>query len=61
MTGIVEADSSNFALGAGLSQKGPNQILYPIAYHSQKFSSANINYEIHDKELLVVVDSYKIW
>jgi hypothetical protein len=58
---IVETDASDFALGAVLSQKGPDEILYPIAYHSRKFSPAEINYEIDDKELLAVVDSFKIW
>jgi len=29
--------------------------------HSRKFTSAKINYEIHDKELLAVVSSFKHW
>jgi hypothetical protein len=58
---IVETDGSDFALGAVLSQKEDDDMLHPIAYHSRKFSPAEINYEIHDKELLAVVDSFKIW
>jgi hypothetical protein len=58
---IVETDASDFALGAVLSQKEDDDMLHPIAYHSRKFSTAEINYEIHDKELLAVVDSFKIW
>jgi hypothetical protein len=58
---IVETITSDFALGAVISQKGGNDKLYPIAYHSRKFSSAEINNEIHDKELLAVVDSFKTW
>jgi hypothetical protein len=58
---IVETITSDFALGAVISQKGSNDKLYPIAYHSRKFSSAEINNEIHDKELLAVVDSFKTW
>jgi hypothetical protein len=58
--GIVETDASDFALGAVLSQKGDDDMLHPIAYHSRKFSPAEINHEIHDKELLAIVDSFKI-
>jgi hypothetical protein len=48
-------------LGAVISQKSSDDMLHPIAYHSFKFSPAEINYEIYDKELLAVVDSFKIW
>jgi hypothetical protein len=58
---IVETDASDFALGAVISQKSSDDKLHPIAYHSRKFSPAEINYEIHDKELLAVVDFFKIW
>jgi hypothetical protein len=58
---FVETDVSDFALGAGLSQKGSDEMLHLIAYHSRKCSPAEINYEIQDKELLAVVDSFKIW
>jgi hypothetical protein len=36
-------------------------MLHPISYHSRNICAAEINYEIHDKELLAVVDSFKIW
>jgi hypothetical protein len=58
---IVEKDASDFALGAVLSQKGSDDKLHPIAYQSCRFSPAEINYETHDKELLAVVDSFKVW
>ena len=32
-----------------------------MAFHSQKFSPAEINYKIHDKELLAIVDVFKHW
>jgi hypothetical protein len=58
---IVETDVPDFALGAVLSQKGRDDLLHPIVYHLRKFSPAEIYYEIHDKELLAVVDSFKVW
>jgi transposase InsO family protein len=58
---VVETDASDFALGGILSQKGDDGKLHPIAFHSRKFSPAEINYEIHDKELLAIVDCFKVW
>ena len=48
---IIEADASDFALGSILSQIGNDGKLHPLAFHSRKFEAAEINYEIHDKEL----------
>jgi hypothetical protein len=58
---VVETDASDFALGAVLSQKGDNGRLYPVAFHSRKFTPAEINYEIYDKELLAIVNCFKVW
>jgi hypothetical protein len=41
---IVETDDSDFALGAILSQFGINGLLHPVAFYSQKHTSAEINY-----------------
>ena len=58
---IIEADASDFALGSVLSQIGDDEKLHPVAFHSRKFESAEINYEIHDKELRSIVDSFEQW
>ena len=58
---FLETDASDFALGAILSQTGEDERLHPVAFHSRKFSAAEINYEIHDKELLAIVDSFQEW
>jgi hypothetical protein len=57
----VETDASDFALGATLSHIGDDKKLHPNAFHARKFPAAEINYEIHDKELLTIVDSFKAW
>jgi hypothetical protein len=56
---IVETDASDFTLGGILSQTAEDRKLYPNAFHSRKFSLAEINYEIHNKELLAIVDCFK--
>jgi len=58
---IIETDASDFALGAVLSQRSKEGRLHPVAFHSRKFQPAEINYEIHDKELLAIVDAFKHW
>ena len=60
-TFIIEANASDFALGSILSQRGIDEKLHPVAFHSRKFDAAEINYEIHDKELLAIVDSFTQW
>ena len=57
----IEADASDFALGSILSQPGKDGQSHPVAFHSRKFTAAEINYEVHDKELLAVVDSFEQW
>ncbi len=56
----VEADASNFALGAILSQQRNNE-WHPVAYHSSKFDSTQINWPIREKELFAIVSSFKHW
>ncbi|TPX54573.1 hypothetical protein PhCBS80983_g05887, partial [Powellomyces hirtus] len=58
---IVETDASDFALGAVLSQPDHENNLHPVAFHSRKFTKEEINYKIHDKELLAIVDSFEEW
>lgn len=56
----IETDSSDFAIGAILSQLFDGK-LQPIAFFSRKLNPAEMNYEIHDKELLAIVAALKAW
>jgi hypothetical protein len=58
---VVETDASDFALGAVLSQVQDTSRLHPVAYHSRKFKPAEINYDMHDKEMLAIVAAFKEW
>ncbi|MBW0565213.1 hypothetical protein O181_104928 [Austropuccinia psidii MF-1] len=57
---IVETDASDYALGAVLSQVNDSG-KHPIAFDSWKLLPAELNYEIHDKELLGIVWALKRW
>ena len=57
----IETDASDLAKGAVLSQLEPDGRWHPIAFYSQKFCLAELNYDIHDKEMVVIVDCFKEW
>jgi len=57
----VETDVSDYALTAILSIMTKDNEIHPIAFHSQTFSTPELNYDIHDKELLVIFEAFKIW
>ena len=40
---------------------GKFEKLHLIAFYSRKFSATEINYEIHNKKLLAIVDSFQEW
>ena len=56
----METDASDFAPGGILSQRYEGR-LYPITFHSRKFTEAEINYDTADKKLLAIVDCFKRW
>ena len=58
---FLEIDAFDFALGAILSQTGEDGRLHLVAFHSKTISATEINYKIHDKELLAIVDSFQVW
>jgi len=55
---ILETNASDRALVAILSTWSNGEIC-PIAFYLRAFSIAEINYDVHDKELLAIVESFK--
>jgi hypothetical protein len=58
---IIETDASDYALGAILSQYQDDHLLHPVAFYSRKFSPAEINYDVYDKELLAIITAFERW
>jgi hypothetical protein len=58
---FLETNAFDFALGTVLSQPDKDERLLLVAFHSRKFIAVEINYEIHDKEFLAIVDSFQEW
>ena len=59
---IIETDASDYALTAILSTVSPtDNEVHPIAFHSSTFMPPELNYNVHDKELLAIFEAFKIW
>ncbi|MBW0568587.1 hypothetical protein O181_108302 [Austropuccinia psidii MF-1] len=57
---ILETNASDYVLGAVLTQVSDSG-KHPTAFNSHKLIPAELNYEIHDKELLGIVWALKRW
>ena len=57
----LETDVSDEAIEVCISQPDNKRRLQPVAFYLRKFSSAEMSYEIHDKELLAIVNAFKQW
>ena len=55
----VNTDASNCAIDARLQQSEQDDKLRLIACYSRSMTSAEQNYDIHDKELLAIVCALK--
>jgi len=56
---VMETDVSDYALVAILSIMTKDNKIHPVAFHSQMFSTLELNYDIHDKELLAIFKAFK--
>ncbi len=57
----LEINVSNKAIETCISQSDDKKCLHFIAYYNCKLTVAELNYKIHDKKLLAIVDSFKQW
>jgi hypothetical protein len=57
---LVEMDTSGVALGVVLLQQHEGS-WHQVDFHSWSLTLAEQNYPAHDSELLVIIDSLKVW
>ena len=58
----IEADSSDFAMGAVLSQQtSEDGNWHLVTFLSKSLSTVEQNYEIHDKEMLAIIRAMEEW
>ena len=58
---IIETDASDLPKGAVLNQLEPDGKWHPVGFDSKKFSDTELNYDFHDKEMVVIVAWFKEW
>ena len=54
----IKTDASDHAKVAIYSQTKKNGRVNPVAFLFQRFSPADMNYDIHDKEIMAIVLAY---
>src|SRR5258708_4717133 len=57
----LECNASNFTTGAVLSQQQEDGLFHLIGFMSKSFSNTERNYQIHDKEMLVIMCALEEW
>ena len=57
----METNALDYALAAIISMHTSEGELHPITFHSHTLTGAKINYNIHDKELMVIFEAFKHW
>ena len=58
---VVETNALDYALVAILSMYNLDSKLHPITLNSWTFSGAELNYNVHDKELLAIYEAFRRW
>ena len=58
---VLETDASDLAKAGIILQLEPDNKWHPLGFYSKKFSPAEINYDIHDKEMSAIINSFKQW
>ena len=57
----MEVDASDYAIGGVLSMECEDGLWRPVAFLSKLLNETERNYEIHDKEILVIVRGLEVW
>ena len=57
----METDALDYVLTAILSIVNKENEVHSVAFHSHTFTMVELNYDTHDKELLVIFEVFKIW
>ena len=58
---FVMTDASDFQSGSVLSFGDSWETAHPVAFNSMMFKGAELNYPVHEKEMLVIICSLQKW
>ena len=57
----MEVDASNYATGGVLSMECEDNLWRSVAFLSKSLNETERNYEIHNKEMLVIIRGLEAW
>ena len=57
----MEVDASNYAIGGVLSMEGEDEKWRSVAFLSKLLNETERNYEIYNKEILVIIRGLESW
>jgi hypothetical protein len=57
----VEADASNYAIGAVLMQRDEKKVAHPVAFFSKTMNEAQRNYDVYNCKLLALLEMFRHW
>jgi len=57
----IETDASDLAKARIPSQYEPDKRWHPLAFYNKHFLPAELNYDVHDKEIVVIVNCFQEW
>ena len=55
----LKTNALNQTIKACISQSNNKKRLHLIVFHSKKLTNVKLNYKIHDKKLLTIINSFK--
>ena len=58
---ILETNASDYAISVYLTQKRNDDKIRIVAFYARKMTGPELNYNIHDKELLAIVETLREW
>ena len=57
----METNTLDYAYAAIFSIINKDNEVHPVAFHSHTFTAAELNYNTYNKELLTIIEAFKIW
>ena len=58
---LIETDASEWAIGYVLYQLDSSNQYHPVAFDGRKLQAAELNYPVHEKELLAIKEALRKW
>ena len=58
---IVETNASDYAIAGILSNICPDSEIHPVAFYLRTLTAPELNYHMHDKELLAIFEAFCLW